>query len=341
MANVKKAILNALVDGALAELMVKTTADQVSLADGATLEAKIQEIATELAGKVDQEPGKGLSTEDFTTALKDKLDAIAAGAQVNVIETVKVNGTPQQVTDKGVDITVPTAVSELTNDSGYQTEAQVNAKISAVYKPGGSVAFASLPAADADHLGMVYNVTDGFTTTDDFVEGAGSTYPAGTNVAVVAMEGDAYGYDVLSGFVDLSGYVTKEEGKGLSQNDYTNEDKSKLAGIEAGAQVNVIESVKVNGAAQPVTEKGVDIAVPTGALASKDQVSETDLDEALQEKVNAAAEGNHSHANKTVLDGITQEKVTAWDGKSRVLVASEQPADLAAGDLWIQLIDVA
>lgn len=33
----------------------------------------------------------------------------------------------------------------------------------------------------------------------------------------------------------------------------------------------------------------------------------------LKEKVNAAAEGNHSHANKTVLDGITAEKVAAWD----------------------------
>ena len=37
-----------------------------------------------LAGKVDKETGKGLSTNDFTTALKDKLDGIEAGAEVNV-----------------------------------------------------------------------------------------------------------------------------------------------------------------------------------------------------------------------------------------------------------------
>lgn len=37
---------------------------------------------------------------------------------------------------------------------------------------------------------------------------------------------------------------------------------TKLAGIAEGAQVNVIESVKVNGVAQTVTEKAVDIAVP-------------------------------------------------------------------------------
>lgn len=50
-----------------------------------------------------------------------------------------------------------------------------------------------------------------------------------------------------------------------------------------------------------------------GALATKSTVSESDLDSALAEKVNAAAEGNHAHANKTVLDGITEAKVTAWD----------------------------
>lgn len=37
----------------------------------------------------------------------------------------------------------------------------------------------------------------------------------------------------------ISGKVDKEAGKGLSTNDYTNEEKAKLNGIEAGAEVNV------------------------------------------------------------------------------------------------------
>lgn len=36
-----------------------------------------------IGNKVDKVAGKGLSTNDFTTALKNKLDAIAAGAEVN------------------------------------------------------------------------------------------------------------------------------------------------------------------------------------------------------------------------------------------------------------------
>ena len=54
-------------------------------------------------------------------------------------------------------------------------------------------------------------------------------------------------------------------------------------------------------------------SIPTGSLANKDVVSESDLDSALAEKVNAASEGNHSHLNKDVIDGITSDKVSAWD----------------------------
>lgn len=136
----------------------------------------------------------------------------------------------------------PTKLSDLTNDSGFQTSAQVesaiNAKVSSTYRAGGSVAFASLPALSEANLGLVVNVTDTFTTTEDFVEGPGGKYPAGTNVAVVQV-GDAYKYDVLAGFVDLSGYMPKEEGKVLSSNDFTNEAKAKLDSLEVATDAEV------------------------------------------------------------------------------------------------------
>lgn len=80
--------------------------------------------------------------------------------------------------------------------------------------------------------------------------------------------------------------VDKVTGKGLSTNDYTNDDQTKLAGIAAGAQVNVIEAVKVNGVALDISGKAVDVTVPTGALANKDKVAETDLVDALATKIN-------------------------------------------------------
>ena len=54
--------------------------------------------------KVDVVEGKGLSTNDFTDALETKLNGVAAGAQVNVIEGVKVNSTALTPSSKIVSI---------------------------------------------------------------------------------------------------------------------------------------------------------------------------------------------------------------------------------------------
>ena len=88
---------------------------------------------------------------------------------------------------------------------------------------------------------------------------------------------------------DLQAEIDKKvdavEGKGLSSNDYTSTEKTKLSGIAEGAQVNVIEAIKVNGIAQTITSKAVDITVPTGALASKDKVAKTELADALKTEI--------------------------------------------------------
>lgn len=55
---------------------------------------------------------------------------------------------------------------------------------------------------------------------------------------------DLTGLNLLWGKIK-DNFVLREEGKGLSSNDYTADEKSKLSGIEAGAQVNVIEGVAV------------------------------------------------------------------------------------------------
>lgn len=56
-------------------------------------------------------------SKDEFDALDDKVDEIIAeGGEPNVIETVKVNGTALPVANKAVDVTVPTATNDLTND---------------------------------------------------------------------------------------------------------------------------------------------------------------------------------------------------------------------------------
>lgn len=79
-----------------------------------------------------KESGKGLSTNDLTNTLKAKYDTAAqkvdelteTGGAPNVIEIVKVNGTPLTPDgDKAVDITVPTKTSQLTNNDNTVKDA--------------------------------------------------------------------------------------------------------------------------------------------------------------------------------------------------------------------------
>lgn len=217
-----------------------------------------------------------------------------------------------------------------------QTDDKISAAISSVYKPAGSTTFAALPAPAANVLGNVYNVTDAFTTTDQFVEGAGKSYPAGTNVAVVLV-GEDYKYDVLSGMVDLSNYSTTDEiaqtyatktevTTGLSgkvdkvdgSRLMTDAEGTKLAGIEAGAQVNNIASVASGELAINEAKELSIVAVAqdkvTGladALAGKVNteagkgLSTNDFTTPLLEKLNALPAGAQVNAIDTVSDEFT------------------------------------
>ena len=84
-----------------------------------------EKIKNALAGKVDKVDGKGLSTNDYTSNEKTKLSGIASGAQVNVLEGIQKNGTAVTITNKIANISVPTKTSDITNDSGFITSADV------------------------------------------------------------------------------------------------------------------------------------------------------------------------------------------------------------------------
>jgi len=123
-----------------------------------------QQLKTILAGKVNTETGKGLSTNDFTNADQTKLNGIATGAEVNqnafsnvavggttiaadtktdtfsVVAGANVTLTPDAASDSlTIAATVPTKTSELTNDSGYITSADV---------PEGAAASTTTPKMD-------------------------------------------------------------------------------------------------------------------------------------------------------------------------------------------------
>lgn len=122
-----------------------------------------------------------------------------------------INAAKQEVTNL-----IPTNNNQLTNGAGYQTETQVNNLIksatSKVIEYGGSTDIAGLPAlAVAANAYKMYNITEGFSTTAQFLEGAGKSYPAGTNVVVIPNSaGTAYVFDIYTGSFAVSALTATE-----------------------------------------------------------------------------------------------------------------------------------
>ena len=71
----------------------------------------------------------------------------------------------------------------------------VDAAVAGVYKIKGSIAFANLPTQGMV-AGDVYNITDDFTTTEAFVEGAGKECKAGSNVVYTENGWGRYGWNL-------------------------------------------------------------------------------------------------------------------------------------------------
>lgn len=67
---------------------------------------------------------------------------------------------------------------------------------------------------------------------------------------------------------------------------------------------------------QPTAEE-LKTLLGLGSLAYLSEVAEANLNADLAAKINASTAVNHSHDNKTVLDGITAEKVAAWDASEK------------------------
>ena len=196
-------------------------------------------------------------------------DIVSTGGEPNVIIKIKRNNVELPIADKTVNISVPVNVSELTNDSKYQTDAEVAAAIAAAdhmkRKIVNSTSDIDLTAADASqYIYMVKKSSVG--TSDKYDE-----------------------YMVIDGAlekvgdweVDLSNYVEKETGKGLSTNDFTTELLNKLNGIEDEANKYVhptntahalgfykvtVDALGHVTAAAAVTKKDItDLGIPSAA----------------------------------------------------------------------------
>ena len=79
--------------------------------------------------KVDKVAGKQLSTEDYSTTEKTKLNGIASGAQVNVLENLTLGGTALAKNNKTIEIKDPEVTNARQSTIKDKTFASVDARI--------------------------------------------------------------------------------------------------------------------------------------------------------------------------------------------------------------------
>lgn len=242
-------------------------------------------------------------------ALNSRVNALEnVGAQANKIESIKVNGTAQTIDpDKSVNITVPTKTSQLNNDSTFQTSAQVVEAINTAISKSGHASFQkvdAVPNADAAQENILYLVMNTATKHYDIY-------------AKIKGSSGSYTMELLDDTtVDLSGKVDKVAGKGLSTNDYTTAEKTKLAGIAEGANnyVHPSYTAKTSG----LYKVTVDATGHVSAVAAvtKDDITALGIPGSDTKYGNATTTnaGLMSAADKTKLDGLvlaTEAEVTA------------------------------
>ena len=170
--------------------------------------------------------------------------------------------------------TVNGKANKATTLAGYgitdaYTKAEIDGKLTSAMHYKGSVdTYEDLPSSNVQ-VGDMYNVADD-----------GHNYAwNGTSWDKMSGEIDLSAYATTSAMnAALAGKVDKVSGKQLSTNDYTTIEKNKLAGISSGAQVNVIESIVVNGVTASISSKKASVTIPVPDMVA---LTNTEIDDII------------------------------------------------------------
>lgn len=171
---------------------VVNTGDSATPVSGGTTKFTTGGAYTELAKKVDKETGKGLSTNDYTTAEKNKLSGIAAGAEVNqnAFSNVKVGTATASASSK-------TDTVEVVGDGATTASLDTTNKILTISSTDQSV-------SDASHH---YTPAEDSSAEIDAASGTATQLPTASTGTLV---------QVVTGIKrDAKGHVVGVESKGL------------------------------------------------------------------------------------------------------------------------------
>lgn len=275
---------------------------------------------------------------NYTAGEKSKLSGIAAGAEVNVQSDWNVTSSSSDAYIKNKP-TIPTKVSQLSNDSGYITG---YTETDPVFS---SSAAADITSTDITNWNSKADTSDIPTVTSDLTND--------------------------SNFVSDSSYVHTD-------NNYTTAEKNKLSGIASGAEVNqnAFATVKVGSTSLIADAKSDTLTITAGnnitltPTASSDTFSIAATDTTYSDVIAGGASGLMTGSDKTKLNGIAEGaevnvqsdwSVTSTSSDAYIknkptipsktsdltndsnfstfsaIVSKTQPTNQLTGDLWLKV----
>ena len=314
---------------------------------------KASDARTALNKKVNKEEGKGLSANDFTDTLKTKLEGIAAGAEVNV-------QADWNEIDKNSDAFIKNKPANLVQDANYvHTDNNFTtdlknklegiaegAEVNYIKSVGEhlSVTDGNLTVSipEATVTGVDETPVDGLklqltnkkvTLVDDGLAATLSGKDITLDVAETATEGYLKTYVLKQGTTEIGKIdlpkelvvtggdvivASTEEGL-ITGEKYL---KLTIANQDKPVYIAVKDLVDVYTAGAGITISDTnEVSVKLAETQGNVVLDTTNGLKASLEGWETVKTASHTHANQTVLDGITAEKVAAWDAKQDAMTA--------------------
>lgn len=187
------------------ETAAKKSEDNAKASETAAAKSATAAAASESNAKVSEtsaSESSATATEKASSA-SQSADTAAEKADIATQKAAEIIGKAESAADsatKAQSYAVGGTGSREGEDSDnakyyYQQAKDISEGLKGGLQPHGTVAFADLPALSNVNAGWMYNVSDEFTTTDEFKEGAGNVIPAGANVYKTSDDK----WDVLAG----------------------------------------------------------------------------------------------------------------------------------------------
>ena len=157
---------NSATSASLSETNAKKSADSASTSAASASNSATSASTSENNARVSANSASASASSASTSETNAKKSADSASASASSASTSENNA----------------SASETNAKKYYEQTKSISESFAGTLRPKGTVTFANLPSVSLAETGDMYNVSDEFTTTTDFAEGAGNTIPLGSNV---------------------------------------------------------------------------------------------------------------------------------------------------------------